>query len=181
MGAVWHEGDSVTQMLLSPSSQPGPPAPPAGPGARGRHRLGPQVWRRPCCRRPCYRQPCYWRPCCRRPWARPWAQPKPAEPGGAVRTDSSPATFPHCLQWSPGVGSVVAVTIMALLGGCRPAPTRRLLPGQSVGCLQLLARPEVGNPTLATPWQFPSNLRGTFLEQGKQEGHVIQGLLKNLC
>ena len=59
MGAVWHEGDSVTQMCLSPSSQPGPPAPPAGPEAQGRHRLGPQVCPRPCCQQPCA-QP---RPC----------------------------------------------------------------------------------------------------------------------
>lgn len=53
MGAVWHEGDSVTQMFPSPSSQLGPPAPLVGPGAQGRHRLGPQVWPQPCCQQPC--------------------------------------------------------------------------------------------------------------------------------
>jgi len=79
MGAVWHEGDSVTQMFLSPSSQPGP-------------QLHLRVLE--------LRTGTGWDP---RPdrghvASSPVPSPGPAEPGEAVWMDSSPATFPHHLQ-----------------------------------------------------------------------------------
>lgn len=101
----------------------------------------------------------------------PVTSPGPEEPGGAVRVESSPAVFPHCLQWWLGGGSAVPATTNNLLGGCRPAPSRRHLPGLCVygGCSSWLAW--VGTPLVPVNsilWDIP-RARQTC------EGHVTQG------
>lgn len=64
-----HVGDSVAQMFLSFSGQPAPQI----------HHLGPEVD-------------------CGHAASSPVASPGPAEPGRAVRVESSQAAFPHSPQ-----------------------------------------------------------------------------------
>lgn len=147
MEHVCHVGDSVTQMFLSFSGQP----------AAQIHHLGPEVD-------------------CGHAASSPVASPGPAEPGGAVRVESSPAAFPHCLQWWSGGWQCCHATSTSLLGGCRASPSRTHLPRLCVygGCSSWLAW--VGTSLVhgdSILWDIPRTRQTCHLTQ-----RVLQSLWK---